>query len=194
MRAILDLSRTTLAGWLQRLRHSERGAAAIEFALVLPAMLPMLLGMTEITYGVNMDRKLVLVSRAVADLTGRVNSVTTSDVNNILNAASAIMQPYNTTGMKMVLTSVGVTTVAGAPVGTVQWSCARGTGATARATASLYTVPAGFENATSFVVAEVTQTYTPMFGWSITGPIPLSQTTAWPVRNAAQVTGPGTCP
>ena len=186
------LSFGELRNRMRRLRRCSRGVAAVEFAMVLPLMVLMLLGMTEVTFGVNMSRKLTLLSRSLADLTGRAQSMTSSDMTTIFGASTSIMQPYDSSKVKMVISSVVVTIVSSKPVGTVDWSCAQGTGAVKRSKGTTYAVPAGFESNSSFVVAEASLPYTPIFGYTLTGVINMSEITPWPVRNVAQVTWSGT--
>lgn len=170
------------------------GVAAVEFALILPVMLTMLLGMSEVTLAVSVDRKLTLLSRSLADLTSRVATLSTSDVNDVFNAASVIMQPYDTTRLRMVISSMKVTKVGSVYNGSVDWSCARGTGAVAKP-AGTYTVPAGFQtDNTYYMLIEVTLPYSPLFGRTLTGTINLGENTPWPIRNNAKVTLSGSCP
>lgn len=185
----LATARRTIAGFLR----AKDGVAAIEFAMVLPVMLLMYLGMTEVTIGVNQDRKLTMLARSVADLTGRTPNMTTTEMNNIFGAASSVMAPYKTTDARIIVSSVVVKPAgtSGAVEGKVCWS--QGKNATARAKDQVVTVPEGFQIPnSSFVLAEVELPYKPMIGYAISGTINLSEKTPWPVRNVDQVAWNGT--
>jgi hypothetical protein len=135
-----------------------------------------------------MDRKLTMLSRALADLTARAKGmVTTAELQSIFNAATAVLQPYDSAPARLLVTSVAVTKPSGVAIGTVVWSCARGANATARPQSSTVPVPAGFDPPTgqtsTFVLVEAQLPYTPMFGHAITGTIDLTHNTPWPVRN-----------
>ena len=187
---------------------SSRGVAAVEFAMVFPIMLVLYLGLVEITTAVNTDRKVTLLSRALADLTGRARGgVTPTSMGDVFTAAFSIMQPYSTANVKMVVSSIVVRDTgqtAGdppAPVvqGKVCWSEARNGGA-ALVKDAVVTVPEGFRTPkTSFIRADVTMNYVPILGQDIlkwvtnngTASITLDQKTPWPVRNVPEVTMSG---
>jgi Flp pilus assembly protein TadG len=184
------------------------GVAAVEFAMVLPVMVLMYLGMTEMTFGVNTDRKITLLSRTLADLTGRATSVSSTEMDTIFAAATSVMSPYRSDQAKMVVSSIvvkdtGQKDAQSKPIlkGTVCWSTARGPGAVALAKGSTVTVPEGFQTAdSSYVRADVTMAYAPVFGSEIlkmisgTSAINLSEETPWPVRNVKEVAWQGTTP
>lgn len=171
------------------------GVAAVEFAMVLPVMVTMFLGMSEVTLGVNIDRKLTLLSRSLADLSSRAGEITTAGMDDIFKASAIVMQPHSTAGLIMVVTSMKVTKVGTAFNGSVDWSCARGTGATAKPTGVTYPVPSGFQTDNSYyILIEVSLPYTPTFGRTITGTLNLGETTPWPIRNASKVNLTGGCP
>jgi len=181
---------------LRRLPAAQSGVAAIEFAMVLPVMvlpvmLLMYLGMSEVTVGVNMDRKLTILSRTLADLTGRMSSVSNAEIDAIFGAGLTVLSPYRIEDVKMRISSVVVTEVDGVAQARVCWSDARNM--TPRPADQAIAVPESFEaTGTSFILAEVEKTYVPMIGHAITGNIDLRGETPWPVRNIAEVQRAGT--
>ena len=195
---------------LRRWARAREGVAAMEFALILPLMLLMYLGVTELSFMVGTDRKVELVSRTVGDLTGRVSTVNATELLNIMNAAEAVMTPYKTTGLKIVVSSVRVTTTTTnsgngngntTATGQVVWSCSRESGSKlvpGLAPGSAVAVPSGFETASSFIHTKVEMPYTPLFGSSFLQSINggqgqrlLERTLPWLVREAGQVTWSG---
>lgn len=193
---------------LQRFGRAEGGLAAVEFALVLPVMVTMYLGLVALTMGVNTDRKLTLVSRTLSDLASRSSSVMTStDLSNILGAATSVFAPYKPAGMRIALASVyvkdtGKTGADGKPIvsASICWSTAReilsdgslktGTVPSGWTKGSPITpVPEGFNKPNStYLMSRVEQQYAPVIGESVTGKINLNETTPWPVRNVPEIT------
>jgi Flp pilus assembly protein TadG len=180
-----------------------RGVAAIEFAMVLPLMVLMYLGATELTFGINTDRKLTFLSRTVADLTGRVPKLTATLMGDIFDASLAVMAPYKSDDVRMVVSSIVVLDTGqvkdGKPVleGRVCWSQARGPGAVALTKNTVVAVPIGFATKnTSFMRADVQLPYRAIFGSALLsgGSITLKETTPWPVRNVAEVVYDGVAP
>jgi Flp pilus assembly protein TadG len=191
---------------LRAFREASQGVAAVEFAIVLPVMLMMYLGMTELTFGINTDRKITLLARTLADLTGRATTVSSSDMDTIFAASTSVMAPYNSALAQMVVSSIVVTDTGtkdagGNPIvqGTVCWSSAKGSGAVALTKGTKVTVPDGFRTAnSSYIQADVAMPYTPVFGTSVlqmvTGKTSMTLTdqTPWPVRNVKEVIWTGT--
>jgi Flp pilus assembly protein TadG len=187
------ISRCTLGQRFRRLRDATQGVAAVEFALVLPVMITIYLGMSEMTFYVNTDRKFAMLSRTLADLTGRAPSVNSTEMDTIFSAATSVMAPYRSDQAKMVISSIvvketGQKDAGGKPIleGTVCWSAAKGPGATALAKGTKVTIPEGFATAnSSFVRANILQ--------KVTGSssITLTEQTPWPVRNVKEIVWSG---
>lgn len=210
----------TFPRW-RRLGADRRGVAAVEFALILPLMLTLYLGTSELTQGVMASRKATLVARALSDLVGQLaagNAMTDTEATNIFNAATAVMSPFPTSSLKMTITSVEFVANAAATNkydAKPRWTIIRN-GGTARPCAKLTAVantvkpastnmPNGMYQSGSIIVADVSYTYDPPFGkalleWSQTASVVnMSQTTYMRPRNqtligiSTGVTGATTC-
>ncbi len=162
------------------------GVAAVEFAMILPVMLLLFLGMSEVTQGVNINRKVTILSRTIADITSRSSDgIDNAQMEEIFDAAVSVMAPFDTSRVAMRVSSV-VVEDDGGPVGKVCWSDGRDM--TPLAADSTVNIPAGFDiPGTSFILAEVGDVYSPMIGYAITGDIQLGEVTPWPVRNVEEI-------
>ncbi len=147
----------------------ERGVAALEFAMLLPLMIALLLGCAELSQAIAIDRKLSITTRVISDLVAQVQEVKDSDMSNILAAASAVAAPYPTANLSLKISSVKID---GNKRATIAWS--EGLNTTPHVKGDVVTVPSGLLIAnTSVIWAEATYNYTPMIGYVITGTLPL---------------------
>jgi len=111
--------------------RDARAVAAVEFALILPLLVTLYFGTVEAASLYAVDRRVATVASTMADLVSREPKCIASDtLNSYFNAASGIMQPYSTTGLKQVVSFLAVDKTTG--VVTVKWSTPNGTGAVAR--------------------------------------------------------------
>lgn len=196
-----------LAARLAVFWRDRRGVAAVEFALVLPLMLIMYLGMAVTTIGISIDRKLTIASRALADLTAQRGRISDSEKDNIFAAAAAVMAPYSPAGAELALFSVYIDSKGAARV---CWSDANKAGI-APAAGSAYTFPPSAADLTrnvssSVIVGQVTYPYSTglagvfemlgLFGGVFdNGVLRMSETTYMRPRSVAQVArdGQSTC-
>ncbi len=97
-----------------RILGDQAGAVAVEFALILPVMLTMLLGSYELSSLLLADMKLTAAAQAAADLVATTPFLAASDFADVTNAAAQVMTPFPTaTQLKVAYASVTYST--GAP-------------------------------------------------------------------------------
>ena len=79
---------------IQRFWLENHGLVINEFALILPLMIAIWAGMIEVGNLHFVGRKLALSTQSVADLIAQERSITSGELNNIVDAGNAIMFPY----------------------------------------------------------------------------------------------------
>ena len=165
MRALASLS-ACLPRPLAALVRDTRAVSAVEFAMIAPLMVALYLGCVEVSDGVAVDRKVGLTAAALSNLAAQATTITTADMNNILDASTAIIAPYSPSPLKM---SVSCVSFDASKNMTVKWTALRNT------TAPTITVPDTLKVANSqLIYAEVSYAYTPTVGYTITGSLTLS--------------------
>ncbi len=158
-----------LARCAARFRSDARGLAALEFAMVLPILVTIYFGLTELVRAVDTSRKVTLYARAIADLSGRATngSPTADDMTAIVNASSAIMRPYSTASLQVYIHAMGVETIFGSLYGGVCSSYPQNArpALTINGTNGLPTTPATYSyDGARYILAEVSLPYSPIIG------------------------------
>ncbi|MET1413647.1 TadE/TadG family type IV pilus assembly protein [Roseibium sp. HPY-6] len=158
---------------LKRLRRDEDGVSAVEFAMILPFMFLLLIGMTELAEALNQDRKVSRIANAIADLVAQEEAVERNDLNDLLDIGAEILAPYPADNLQVIVASITFDEDGNA---SVDWS--RDSAESAPWTAGdapPIALPASVAVPnTSVVVGQTNLTYTPsftgvftnMFDWS----------------------------
>ncbi|HET9717524.1 MAG TPA: TadE/TadG family type IV pilus assembly protein [Pseudolabrys sp.] len=158
--------------------RDSRGVSAVEFAILAPLMIALYLGCVEISDGVAADRKVTLTAGALANLAAawgsspgeNSNVISNTDMTNILNASASIIKPYSASSLVVTLSCLKIDAEAKA---TVSWS--ESLGGTPRGSGSAVSIPTSLAVPNSTLIfSEVTYSYTPIIGHTITGTLTLS--------------------
>ncbi|MBS0274079.1 MAG: pilus assembly protein [Proteobacteria bacterium] len=104
---------------IRDLMKARGGLAAVEFALIAPVMGTLLLGTIEICDALECHQKVTMMASSAADLVAQASKVSSSDMSDIFNAASAIIAPFSVNNITIIISSVQSD---GTGNGTVAWS------------------------------------------------------------------------
>lgn len=141
--------------------RDRRGVAAVEFALLLPLMVTLFIGGSEISQALGIYRKVGHTSSTLGDLVAQVATVSASDMTDILAASASVMTPYDSTGAQMIISAVKYTTASGFKV---CWSKAQNATAWSAGSAPPVTIPTGLvTDGQEVIVTQVKYSYTSAF-------------------------------
>jgi Flp pilus assembly protein TadG len=187
----------------RRFLASTRGLAAVEFGLVFPMLLVLLLASIDAGRAVAIYMKVRAATYALDSMANQYPSVQDTDLQLVSGAAAAVLAPYPSGPTGLRISQVELTT--GGPV--VAWSYGVNMTAYAKGYTGL-TVPVNLASTSApnnacpvtptsyyttgnvngngcyLLLAQVQYTYTPMFGQFITGPITLSDSLYVAPRNS----------
>jgi Flp pilus assembly protein TadG len=161
------------ANILRRFVASTRGVAAIEFAAIMPVLAIMFLASFDGGRAIAAYMKVRAATYALASITNQYSTIQSSDMTSIVGAAAQVMAPYATTSSNPVIT-ISQITISSAAKATVSWSYSQG--GTARTQTSSITLPAtALDTKNSYLIlAEVSYTFTPLFGFFTAGALTFS--------------------
>jgi Flp pilus assembly protein TadG len=164
----------------RRFVAERRGVAAIEFAIVLPMLLILLLATFDAGRAIAIYMKVRAATFALAAITNQytiLDPIQSTDMQTITGATSAVLAPYSSSPTVVTITQVKQTSATNA---VVSWSysvngIAYSAGTTwTRLPTGLTTNNACGSYPCYFIFAEVAYTFAPSFGYFITGPLTLS--------------------
>jgi Flp pilus assembly protein TadG len=187
-------------------RKAQGGAAAVEFAMLLPILITLFFGVVETTLALVCRADVSLMAATSADLISQVNAASSSDLSNVYAAAGTVMYPYysgGATGKPTIrITSVVYDSTSATPTtaGKVAWTCTQsGTGTLTPASRSVnstvtFSQPLMLTNG-SVLMAEVAYNYASPTTKVITGTINMTNNFYTKPRRIAQIPSPtGGCP
>src|ERR1700749_3536562 len=106
---------------LRRFLAAADGVAATEFAIIVPFMLLLLVGGTELGEAMAINVKVSATAHSVADMVTQNTSLSTTSMQNILTGATTIIAPYPCNGNQLSVTVSEVSSDASGNL-TLQWS------------------------------------------------------------------------
>lgn len=164
---------------LQHLRNAD-GIAAVEFALVAPFLILLLMGTVEFPRAYGISQGLEKAARTMADLISRGSL---NSVDDVYAAGAAVTFPYDTSAARIVLTAVGVYAKGQGLVARVCSTAARNETAPAVDSELGDPIPSEAKAGARYVTAKVTYRYVPVFGiFPGLDQLTFTKTVSWPVR------------
>jgi Flp pilus assembly protein TadG len=140
----------------KRFLRDRRGIGAIEFALLVPALLILYLGAFEATIGFSMAKRATRASGTIADIITQQSSVDRTYLAEMPAVAASIFTPYGAEDMTLKITGVAIDGSANAKVA---WSWGwkddgtkSGQVTTPYSASSAVTVPDQMKKANTFLV------------------------------------------
>ncbi len=176
------MARFSLGTWARMMRSRE-GVAALEFAIILPVMLLLVMGGFEYSRVLAVSRKVTITTRALADLTTHYSSMTDADLATVMAASAQVFAPYSTTPMQITVSEVYVSA---AGIATVVWS--KATNTTALTPTQIVFLPAGIAQPNSYIVwTQVTYVYTPVVPYALTQNLTMADQLFMTPRRSASI-------
>jgi len=168
----------------RRFIASTRGVVAIEFAAILPVLLIMLLATFDGGNAIAVYMKVRYAAYVLASVTNQYSTVMpiqAANMTGIMSATTAVLAPYSSASVVAVISELKIA-AAKATTATVRWSATQN--GTALAAGSSVNLPTGIASSTStcgtypcyLILAQVSYTFTPLFGYFAKGGITLSDT------------------
>lgn len=192
----------------RRFARDARGVAALEFAMILPLMMLLYMGVLELSMGYQASRKVSLLSRTLSDVSSQsTGQITAADMSDLRKSANWILAPFPIASgqVRVTVSSVIFKGTAATPTAFTDWSvgyegvkrpCTQLTVTASDAAPTLTTVPSGVASpGTTVIIADVSYDYKPLLGGSFKSvgggtlsQVTLAQTSYMKPRNVAQVT------
>ena len=139
---------------------SNRGVAAIEFAAIMPVLSIIFLASFDGGRAIATYMKVRAATYALASITNQYSSMASSDMTTVLAATSVVMAPYNSGTPAVTVSQIKIS----GGSATVEWSATQG--GIARTVGTSISPPSAIKvNGTYLILAEVSYSYTPLFGF-----------------------------
>ena len=181
------MMRGSLRRLLNRAITDNRGAAAVEFGLILPVLVLLYAVGFEVCEAATVKRKLTDTTVQLANLTSQYTKVAKSDISTIMNASSETMTPFSNGDLALVVSEISIDGNGNAKVA---WSepYLNGVAFQGNALTTPPTAPASFATPnSSYIVVQSTYAYTPVIAGTLVAPMTLSGQSFMLPRDSASI-------
>jgi Flp pilus assembly protein TadG len=187
---------------LRHFRKSRNGAAALEFALLLPLLITMFFGLVETTLALLCRADVSVMASTACNLISQESAASNTDLSKIYSAAGTILYPhYNPGVIGSAKPTIRVTSVIYDPIsqsttfGKVAWTCTQtGSGTLSPSTRNIndtVTLPQALMTTNGrVIIAEIAYNYGSRTTKVITDPISMANNFYLKPRRVAQITAP----
>lgn len=108
--------RGDMASFASRLISDIRGFAAVEFAMIVPVMIMMLLGCVEVCDALNVDGRVTTIAYSASLLVARCKTVNRADLSDVMRISDSLLGKYSVQALSIDIVALksdadGVTTV-----------------------------------------------------------------------------------
>ncbi|HEU0117940.1 MAG TPA: TadE/TadG family type IV pilus assembly protein [Alphaproteobacteria bacterium] len=147
--------------------RARRGVAAVEFALTMPIWITLLLGASDAAYCMLINERVDRIAYSVTDIVTQYQTITVANLNDIVQAASQLMEPFSF-GSKGVVIVTSVYKAAGKNP-TICWQYTGGgtsnKGSQIGSIGGVPTLPNGLvlNDNDNVIISEVYYDFSPMF-------------------------------
>jgi Flp pilus assembly protein TadG len=124
---------------LRRFSRNQNGLALLEFAFVLPLLMLLLYGTIELTRYIQMIQKMDNATHAITDLVNRNLNLTNASLETIADSAPAMLRPFDSQGVGVIITAIQRDTGAADP--TTKWQRSFGNAGASRISGGKGTKP-----------------------------------------------------
>jgi len=160
-------------------RRDVRGIAAVEFGMIAPVALLILLGTVEVTRAISIEQRFSKATSMIADLVAREEKLTANDVNVIYQIVESVMSPYESAPLKVSIIPVmsSTTNASNTLVYPAVTNRPSYHGGAQPAKCQAYPLGTGLVGKNeSVVVVEASYQFTPMFAGYLMGNVELKET------------------
>jgi Flp pilus assembly protein TadG len=186
---------------LFRFGKSRDGLAAVEFGFIAPVMVTLFFGTMELADALSCRTDVSSVASTAGDLVAQESTITTADLSNVYNAATAILYPYypNFSQTKPTIRITSIIDAGSTGSGTIQWTCTQAGSGTlkpaSRSVGDTVTLPQPImTSGNSIIMAEVSYGYASPVSKMIVGTPNMTNVFYTRPRQVAQIPGPTSCP
>jgi Flp pilus assembly protein TadG len=162
-----------MATTCRRFVDATRGVAAVEFAMILPALLIMFLAAVDMGRAIAVYMKVRAATYTLDAITNQYTTIQSADMSAILGAAAVVLAPYSSSPVVVTISQIKVKSASEA---SVNWSATLN--GTALVQKSSVTVPTSFASCNTYpcylIYGQVSYTYTPLFTYFFKAAIDLS--------------------